>query len=294
MTGLLRVAIDGGGTKTLLRLATQDGTILAETTGGPSNIATDAQRALHSIRSALDEALHNSGLSSTRHPPLLAGAGLAGAEIPEARARFLALPHGFDHLVLTSDARTSCLGAHDGQDGAILAVGTGSVGFACLGDETRRTGGWGFPHDDAGSGAWIGRKATAIMLRAEDGRSPPSALSRALRTWISQNSTASVTAWPAGLTAERAAGLVPLVFREADQGCPVAENLLRHAASETELLGRTLLQDSFASLPVSLCGSLGERLKSRSSWLTEFCVPARGNALDGAMSLTAGIAFPEN
>jgi len=60
--------------------------------------------------------------------------------------------------------------AHDGADGGILVVGTGSIGLAVLNGRQHRVGGWGLPLSDEGSGAWIGREVLRRVLMAYDGR----------------------------------------------------------------------------------------------------------------------------
>ena len=72
------------------------------------------------------------------------GAGLAGTEVTSACDQFLNTPHPFDRLTLKSDGYTSCLGAHGGRDGALIAIGTGTVAFQIEGDKEYKAGGGGF------------------------------------------------------------------------------------------------------------------------------------------------------
>ncbi|MFT8229552.1 ATPase, partial [Salmonella enterica subsp. enterica serovar Enteritidis] len=68
---------------------------------------------------------------------------------PEIQA--LAFP--FANIQFTSDAMIANLGAHMGGDGAILILGTGSVGLVKRGEDSFSIGGYGFPISDEGSGA---------------------------------------------------------------------------------------------------------------------------------------------
>src|SRR5437764_1049925 len=68
--------------------------------------------------------------------------------------------------------REANLGAHAGGDGGIVIVGTGSIGFARVGEEVYTIGGYGFPVSDEGSGADLGLSAIRRSLWARDGRTP--------------------------------------------------------------------------------------------------------------------------
>lgn len=284
---IFRVGIDGGATKTLLRLTDEQGNILAETRSGPANIASAPDVALDSIHLALKEALEQTGLSNRDDISLSGGAGLAGAETPGARDYFLQHVKGFSHLTVTSDAFTSCLGAHEGQDGAIIALGTGSVGYAICGDRTRRVGGYGFPHGDEGGGAWVGLKALQKMFQAEDGRHPPSRLTSTIRQHILETSSAGLTAWAIGLTATKAATLAPFVTQAASMNCSDGEEILQQAVTEAERIARALTQENgFTTLPFALLGSLADIIFNRSDYFQRHATPAKGDALAGALFLS--------
>jgi glucosamine kinase len=46
----------------------------------------------------------------------------------------------------------------------LIAIGTGTVGYQIEGDKECKVGGWGFPHGDEGSGAWLGMEAVRMTL----------------------------------------------------------------------------------------------------------------------------------
>jgi glucosamine kinase len=79
-------------------------------------------------------------------------------------------PHPYRSAVLVSDAQAACVGAHDGRDGGIIVIGTGTIGWAELDGRQYRVGGWGWPISDEGSGAWLGCEALRRTLWAHDGR----------------------------------------------------------------------------------------------------------------------------
>ena len=90
--------------------------------------------------------------------------------------QFVNTPHPFARLILRSDGYTSCLGAHGGRNGAVIAIGTGVVAYQIEGDKECKVGGWGFPQGDEGSGAWLGLEAVRLTLHWLDGRGEPSPL----------------------------------------------------------------------------------------------------------------------
>nr|WP_220789786.1 BadF/BadG/BcrA/BcrD ATPase family protein [Gluconacetobacter johannae] len=279
------VGIDGGGTATRLRLATPDGVVLGAGQGGPANIATDAACGWRSIREALEQAMAQAGLSPDACR-LVAGAGLAGAEVAEARARFMALPAIFADIEIVTDAYTSCVGAHGGQDGAMVAAGTGTVGYAVAGGRTRRVGGWGFPQGDEGGGAWIGLEAVRLMLRAGDGRAPRTALTDAIRTLAAADGGDPMI-WAVGARPDGFARLVPLVAAAAGQGDMQAQALLARAGAEIDgLLAALLAGDGFGHLSCCLVGGLAGVLRPcLSPWSRSRLSEPRGGAVEGALLL---------
>jgi N-acetylglucosamine kinase-like BadF-type ATPase len=73
-------------------------------------------------------------------------------------------------VALATDAVTTHLGALGGRAGAIVAVGTGSIGFATdLAAIWHRVDGWGHLLGDRGAGAWIGIAGLRAATLALDG-----------------------------------------------------------------------------------------------------------------------------
>ncbi|MFT8718964.1 BadF/BadG/BcrA/BcrD ATPase family protein [Acetobacter sp.] len=289
----LLVAIDGGATKTLLRITQPDGTLLSEAQSGPSNIATDVEQAARSIRKAFDSALNAADLGDAQQRGAIrwiAVAGIAGTESSGRSERLRELCDFFSIFSVYSDAYTSCVGAHGGKNGAIVAIGTGSVGYAIAGDRICRVGGWGFPQSDEGGGARIGLRALQHMLCTMDGRCTETALSECIRRNIEKQSANPLT-YGIGASATQFASLTPLVVRSAKNGCRTAQDILAEAAGDIANIARTLLREKdFSNLDMTLLGSLAPILEP---WLPEDIkervTPPQGSALDGAMCLASNI-----
>lgn len=174
------LGIDGGGTKCKGRLCARDGTLLAEAVAGPANIATDLVQAQHSMLDVCQQLLQQAGLSQAALQHCAVVAGLAGANLPAAAARFQAWAHPFAALQLTTDLHIACLGAHSGEDGAMLICGTGTAAFAHVGGQHFLFSAQGFPLGDKGSGAWLGWRAISHTLDVLDGLQPVDGLSQAV------------------------------------------------------------------------------------------------------------------
>ena len=147
------IGIDGGATKSKVRIEDRAGNVLGQSLSGPSNINLSVEGAWQSILHAVEDALKPLDLSlhDTDHYRFHVGMGLAGCENKASYDEFLRHPHQFTTLHVVSDAHIACLGAHQGKDGSIISIGTGSIGYQIENGKGTRVGGWGFPHDDIGA-----------------------------------------------------------------------------------------------------------------------------------------------
>ena len=277
------IGVDGGGTGTRVRLLSADGRPLGVGASGPSALGQGEEQAWRHIGQAIDRAFAATGLAAADVAECALSLGLAGADVTSRRDRFLALAPNFGELLLCSDAQTTLSGAHAGRPGAIVAVGTGTIGLSIDADGRRRTAnGWGFPVGDEGSGACLGLRAMQISQQAIDGRIVVGALARAV--WRAAGSSRTeLLAWCEQAGLQRYATLAPLVFQsEADD--PQAAALLDAAVQAIEQTARAI--DPAGTLPLALCGSLGRRFEPRLADATRArCVAPAGDAVDGALQL---------
>jgi glucosamine kinase len=238
-----------------------------------------------SINDALKEALAPSGLrvDDGQHR-FYCGAGLAGTEVTSACDQFLNTPHPFARLILKSDGYTSCLGAHGGRDGALIAIGTGTVAFQIEGDKESRAGGWGFPHGDEGSGAWLGLEAVRLTLHWLDGRGERSPLLESVYAHFDKDLMRLVI-WANQANATQFAQIAPLVIEHVKRQTPLAVTLIQQAAREIDRLGAALAaQSENKSLPCSLLGGLAQFIEP---WLGDSLrsrlVPCEADSVTGAL-----------
>ncbi|MGN6653008.1 BadF/BadG/BcrA/BcrD ATPase family protein [Trinickia sp.] len=250
------IGIDGGGTGTRVVLADARGVELAQAAGGPSGLGLGVARAWQSIEAACAQAFASAGLRlDWAHCAL--GCGLAGVNNRDWLAGFIAQAPLLAALDVQSDAYTTLLGAHGGEAGVIVAVGTGSIAAVLQRDGSWGiAGGYGFPSGDEASGAWLGLRAVVHAQQALDGRTPPDAFSAALLAQMNVADRDGLVVWLCEANQTAYAGLAPVVL--AHRGHPVAAALLAQAGADIAKLVDAL--DPSAALPVALCGGLAAPL----------------------------------
>jgi glucosamine kinase len=270
------IGVDGGGTGTRVRLArfSPDGAIeLAQGSSGPSGLGLGVARAWAAVQDAVGQAFAAAGIEQPPVERMAIGLGLAGVHNGQWAQAFVDADPGYAALSLETDAFTTLLGAHGGQPGAIVAIGTGSVGEVLLADGTRReVGGWGFPAGDEASGGWIGLAAINHIEQVLDGRRPGSAFADAVVKACGGN-RAAIQVWLGQATQTTYATLAPLVLHHADD--PAARAILTKAGEEAAAIARAL--DPDGTLPLALCGGLGAALRD---WLPP-TLAARARAPEG-------------
>lgn len=252
------IGVDGGGTGTRVRIARADGTELATGRSGPSALVRGIPAAWAAIEEAAAQAFAAAAIARPPRSAMAIGLGLAGVNHGPWASAFAAANPGYAALALETDGFTTLLGAHGGGPGAVIAIGTGSVGVALSAEGLRReVGGWGFPSGDEGSGGWIGLRAINHVQQVLDGRQPSGDFARAVVDACG-GSRERVFAWVVQADQTRYAALAPLAFVHADTDT-VARGLLAEASRQIGAIARAL--DPARELPVALCGGLGVPLR---------------------------------
>ena len=259
------VGVDGGGSKSRLRIEDADGNLLADTMAGPGSVRLSVERSWDAINSAFNKALKLADIKVEGNR-FHAGMGLAGCEIPEAYHQFINTPHPFATLELQSDAHAACLGAHDGHDGAIIIMGTGSIGYGIDGDNIIRVGGWGFPQGDEGSGAWLGLEAIRLTMHWIDKRIEGTPLLKAIFEEF-DNSVTQIISWTNHSKSTDFARFAPFVVQHSHLQDPWAIKLMKFGAKNIDDLTDAIEKKCDGkNLPISLFGGLAPHIEP---WLSE-------------------------
>jgi N-acetylglucosamine kinase-like BadF-type ATPase len=237
------LGIDGGGTRTTAWLADERRRILARSVAGPSNpLKVGSAAAKREVLRAARRAFRDAGLRFSSLEGVCVG--LAGVDRPQMhRPLFAWLRRAIParHHLLTSDAAIAMRAAIGDSPGLIVISGTGSISYG-RDDRGRvlRSGGWGAPFDDAGSGYDLGRKAIIAALRDYDGRGPYTQLTVKICDALKIPDITRVILLP--LTPQDIAGLFPLVLAAARRRDPVAQQMCEEAGKDLADLAVALLK----------------------------------------------------
>jgi N-acetylglucosamine kinase-like BadF-type ATPase len=226
--------IDGGGSRTRLALAGEDGTVLGVAEAGCcSFVELGRARA----RQALGE-LWRKGWESAKAEPhavdaLFIGTGSILSEEDERTNCEL----GYDLGLATqgkiragNDAFNALAGGLSGRPGILLISGTGS---ACLGRNAQgkiwRAGGWGHLLQDVGSAYALGLGAMVAATRDADGRGEPTALTDLVREALGLRDLKEIyrKLHEPGISRAEIAALASRVITCAQEGDSVAQQLVR-------------------------------------------------------------------
>jgi glucosamine kinase len=283
--------VDGGGSKTRVIIADEQGNQLAAVTGPGSAVRPGlAEHSADVIAAALADALALCEMSDVVPKVLCVGVAGAARE-PERQAIWQALVSRdvAEEVVIHPDFSIALDDAFGDGPGVLLISGTGSAAFGrSPSGNTARCGGWGPVCGDEGSGAWIGRRALSVVTASADGREPETALVRAILTAAQVNEPQELIAWASQATPALLASLAPVVSSVADSGDLRANAIISLAVEELVLhvrtLARTLFGDERAATPVAFTGGMltrGTTLRKRLEQRLRSAVPgAQVQAVD--------------
>ncbi len=279
---LLLLGVDGGGTRCRARLCSFSGMTLGEGLAGPANIRLGPKKSYDAVLDAASQCLNAAGISSGNRA-IVACLALAGASEPVTLAALQSYRNPFRQAIYTTDAHAACVGAHRGEDGGVIIIGTGSVGHAIIDGKLRRAGGWGFPVSDEGSGAWLGCETLRRVLWAHDGRIEWTALLRHVFADFEEDPNAIVR-WMSAAKPRDFGTLAPLAVEYASRNDPAGCDLMRLAAEHVEAMANRL--HALGARRLTLSGGLASSVEP---WLSaetrSWLVPAAADALSGAVQL---------
>ena len=125
------LGVDGGGTRCRARLCDFSGAILGEGEAGPANIRFGVEESFAAVMDAAAQAFAEAGLAPG-DCATVACIALAGAGDPVIFSELESHKHPFRRAIFATDSHAACAGAHRGQDGGVVIVGTGSIGEAIV------------------------------------------------------------------------------------------------------------------------------------------------------------------
>lgn len=265
------LGVDGGQSSTTAVIGDENGRVVGWASGGPCNhvSAGEAQaKFLRVIGECVREAAGRAGLEpdaeTGRWNFAAACLGMSGGA--EDKARLLAEIIASPELLVTHDAAVALAGALEGAAGIVVIAGTGSMAFGRneVG-ETARAGGWGYLFGDEGGAFHIVREAVRATLRDHEGWGARTALTPALLAATDTQDANQMLhlfykpEWPRS----RVAQLAPVVDRMAEEGDPVALEILRGAARNLAALVEWVREQLWANGNAVRVSSTGGVFESR-------------------------------
>lgn len=257
------IGIDGGGTKTSGSLADASGRITARAVGESTNPYLNPPEVVEAnFRAIAHELMSRSGVDAETIDGVCLG--LSGCDRPGDRAPLEAMvkrvfPQA--RAVATNDALVALVGGCGELNGVMVISGTGSIAYGFTRDgRSARAGGYGQWLGDEGSGFTIAHRGLIAVMRAADGREPPTAIRERVLSHLSIAEPMGLMPWMREHGPDKAAvaALAPLVIAAAEQGDPAALDILRWAAKELALaaaaVARKLWPDG-ENFPVVVGGS---------------------------------------
>jgi len=281
----LFLGVDGGGTKCRMRLASESLEPLAEAVvAAPSNLQVrNGDAAYSAVNDLIAEVFDKAGLDPEQDGKrTYACFGMAGGRMKSARESFVRREFPLARLSVFDDIDIARAGAHEGEDGAVLNIGTGSAGLGVMNGERHQVGGWGFLVGDTMAGAILGRELLRKALRAHEHLEPGSPLTEAvmaefdndgdtMMSWSFNNPDAyaemeelhkdGLSPAPSGPVPARPADygrFVPLFFEYYDKGDPVAAELMAFELQAVDQYVHWFM--ARGAKAIAIVGGFGERL----------------------------------
>lgn len=225
---------DGGGTKTEVLCMRPDETVLADGSFGPLNPnGAEQTKVVSTVRDSVAFMAEQPGGLDGCAALVIGTAGVSNQAAVRLVTETVRACGYHGPLQVLGDQEVALAGAIRGP-GAVLVAGTGSI---CCGRDggghTTRVGGRGYLIDDEGSGYALGRDILMAVVRAEDGRAAPTALTPMVFDALGLRDVREIVTWLYAPTTgkKEVAALAPLLLRALDEGDGAAEAIADKAAS---------------------------------------------------------------
>lgn len=240
------IGIDGGGTKTALKLADCDGKLILSNEGGPCNINSMGKEYVQKmLKELLEDTLSKAEISMEDVKTLCIGT--AGVDRPDDKKIMEDIIRGAGYsgrTIITNDAETALYGGVGGDEGVILISGTGSICFGRNSEgEIKRAGGWGHIIGDEGSGYYIGINAINRIAKGYDGIEEKTVMTDLILEHLNLKSPQGLIefVYRSGAGKSEIASLAKLVDEAYKQGDTLAEEILLRSAFELFLTAKAVI-----------------------------------------------------
>lgn len=243
------LAVDGGGTKTEVLCADENGTVVGRGFSGATSLgSTTVGAASFNLREAVRQATETLGESFTIKHLVVGLAGMDNIQEEELAKQLFAnvlSNYTIEKFTLINDSWIALANGSDKQNALVLIAGTGSI---CIGKNeqgaTARVSGMDYLLSDQGSGYEIGRKVMRAAVKSYDGRIKQSILEELVCKHFSISSIADLKqeVYNPVLNKIQVAELAPLCSHACEMGDEAAMNIIHHETDELYIMASTVIQ----------------------------------------------------
>jgi len=212
--------------------------------------------------------------------------GMSGVDSPADHAHYLqigcATGIGEERIYVCNDSELAFF-SKGMPPGLCIIAGTGSVSTGIAADMSKaRSGGWGIPISDEGSGVWIGIQVLLKLLRYCDGYDSHQQVFDSLRTHFAAPSFGALPWILSRISMQEIAAAARLIMDQADAGDAYCGQLVRRAAFHAaEIACSVYGKLEFSrepSIDVVMAGSLFKSPAYRNGFMEELgCMTLRDN-----------------
>lgn len=258
--------MDGGGTKTELIVVSENGKTVDRRVAGSSNPNDlGKERAVALLKELVESAIPK---DATHVDAALGISGAAFSGADREIERELRSIERIKSVTVCSDVQIALDTAYE-ADGAIVIMGTGSVGYVRVNGQSKLVGGGGYMLDASLSGYDLGREVLNAALAAVDGRGEKTLLN----ALIEEKGIGSLREIVRDVYVKGkffVASFAPLVFKAYRQGDLVATEILQKCVKDFEKLLCGLLKvGGGAASEITLFGGVSKEWDVLSKFLCD-------------------------
>lgn len=223
------LGIDGGGTKTEFLLTDIDKNEVRRVVLGASNpVNVGIEKCKCILRDGITAVCDGIPLNMIQ-----VFAGIAGSGSEEIKALLNNFLRQFCFNVVSngSDTELALQCALNADDGMIVIIGTGVVGFARSNGVVHRIGGWGYMIDKGGSAYHFGADALSVAYEFFDGRGESSVIAELVMKKLGSAYENAITDIYSGGPAF-VASFAPIVFEAYKRNDPIASAIIQRNIEE--------------------------------------------------------------
>jgi len=237
------LGVDGGGSKTTVQIADTSGKVISQAVSGSSSYkSVGINRAIGNLNTAVFDAVKK--LKVTRDIYFISSCfGFAGNDAGEDSKTYRKIvfndklnsylnPKG---TIICNDTRIGLESGSESKNKIIIIAGAGSNCFG-INEDGKQAGasGWDFILADEGSGYSVGLKALKAIVKAYDGRSEKTLLSKTILEELNLNEIPDLIKWAYGglFPKDKISALAETVSNTAKMGDKVSIDILAEEAEE--------------------------------------------------------------